>query len=92
MLTITTLTRELSDNLELFDMSKEDGDEEGLKTIEAETAKLSALVQDLEFRRMFRHEADPLNCFVDIQAGAGGTEACDWASMLPPSIPVINWK
>lgn len=31
---------------------------------------------------MFRHEADPLNCFIDIQAGAGGTEACDWASML----------
>jgi peptide chain release factor 2 len=36
----------------------------------------------LEFRRMFSNEADPLNCFVDIQAGAGGTEACDWASML----------
>mgnify|MGYP000122521979 CR=1 FL=1 len=31
---------------------------------------------------MFSNEADPLNCFVDIQAGAGGTEACDWASML----------
>ena len=31
---------------------------------------------------MFGKEADPLNCFVDIQAGAGGTEACDWAGML----------
>jgi peptide chain release factor 2 len=31
---------------------------------------------------MFSNPADPLNCFVDIQAGAGGTEACDWASML----------
>jgi peptide chain release factor 2 len=31
---------------------------------------------------MFNNPADPLNCFLDIQAGAGGTEACDWASML----------
>jgi peptide chain release factor 2 len=31
---------------------------------------------------MFNKPADPLNCFIDIQAGAGGTEACDWASML----------
>ena len=31
---------------------------------------------------MFNNPADPLNCFIDIQAGAGGTEACDWASML----------
>jgi peptide chain release factor 2 len=82
VVTITNLTSELADNLELFEMSKEEGDDDGLMTIEAEAAKLTALVEDLEFRRMFRHEADPLNCFVDIQAGAGGTEACDWASML----------
>ena len=31
---------------------------------------------------MFSNPADPNNCFIDIQAGAGGTEACDWASML----------
>ena len=82
VVTITNLTSELADNLELFEMSKEEGDDDGLMTIEAESAKLTALVADLEFRRMFRHEADPLNCFVDIQAGAGGTEACDWADML----------
>src|SRR5204863_6555713 len=35
-----------------------------------------------EFRRMFSNPADPSNCFIDIQAGAGGTEACDWAGML----------
>ena len=82
MLTITTLTSELADNTELFEMSKEESDEAGLLTIEAETAKLTKMVEDLEFRRMFSNPADPLNCFVDIQAGAGGTEACDWASML----------
>jgi peptide chain release factor 2 len=39
-------------------------------------------VADLEFRRMFPNPLDPNNCFVDIQAGSGGTEAQDWAQML----------
>ena len=82
VVTLDKLTRELADNAELYEMSKEEGDEPGLLTIEAETAKLRPLIEELEFRRMFSNEADPLNCFVDIQAGAGGTEACDWAGML----------
>jgi peptide chain release factor 2 len=76
------LTRDLADNQELFEMSKEEGDESGLLLIEGETAKLASDVEALEFRRMFNNPADPLNAFLDIQAGAGGTEACDWASML----------
>jgi peptide chain release factor 2 len=82
VITLTGLERDLSDNSELFDMSKEEGDDDSLVTIEAETASLSAIVEGLEFRRMFNNPADPLPCFLDIQAGAGGTEACDWASML----------
>ncbi|MFY7873172.1 MAG: peptide chain release factor 2 [Limnohabitans sp.] len=82
VVTIDDLTRELSDNSELFEMSKEEGDHAGLLTIEADARKLVQLVEELEFRRMFNQPADPSNCFVDLQAGAGGTEACDWASML----------
>jgi peptide chain release factor 2 len=82
VLTLSNLTRELSDNLELFEMSKDEGDEQGLASIEAEAAKLAKDVEALEFRRMFNKPADPMNAFLDIQAGAGGTEACDWASML----------
>jgi len=82
VLVIQDLERELSDNLELYEMSKEEGDEPGLLTIENETGKLEDIVKDLEFRRMFNQPADPSNCFLDLQAGAGGTEACDWASML----------
>jgi peptide chain release factor 2 len=82
VLVLDNLTSELADNGELFEMSKEDGDEAGLLTIEGEAAKLGEIVEKLEFRRMFNNPADPLNCFLDIQAGAGGTEACDWASML----------
>ncbi len=80
--TLTDLARDLSDNAELFEMSRDDGDVAGLHTIQADVARLNAIVKDLEFRRMFNNPADPLNCFLDIQAGAGGTEACDWASML----------
>ena len=82
VLVLDRLTSELADNAELFAMSREEDDLAGLQTIEQETGPLAALVEDLEFRRMFHQPADPGNCFVDIQAGAGGTEAQDWASML----------
>ena len=82
VLTLDTLTQELADNTELFEMSRDEGDDAGLMTIEAECAKLTADIEQLEFRRMFNQPADPSNCFLDLQAGAGGTEACDWASML----------
>ncbi|MBQ0931672.1 peptide chain release factor 2 [Ideonella sp. 4Y16] len=80
--TIDHLSSNLSDNLELFEMSKADEDVDGLEAIEAEAASLREIVERLEFRRMFSNPADPSNCFIDIQAGAGGTEACDWAGML----------
>ena len=80
--TIDHLTTNLSDNTELYDMSKADSDFDGLVAIEADAAKLESTVAQLEFRRMFNNPADPSNCFIDIQAGAGGTEACDWAAML----------
>ena len=82
MLVIERLTSSLSDNGELFDMSKEEGDEVGLQAIDDDVQNLLKDVEGLEFRRMFNNPADPSNCFIDIQAGAGGTEACDWASML----------
>ena len=80
--TIDHLKSNIDDNLELYEMSKADEAFDDLRAIEAETASLRATVEQLEFRRMFSNPADPLNCFVDIQAGAGGTEACDWAGML----------
>ncbi len=82
VVSLDRLAADLSDNTELFAMSRDEGDEAGLQTIAAETEKILQEVQQLEFRRMFNNPADPLNAFLDIQAGAGGTEACDWASML----------
>ncbi len=80
--TIDHLSSNLADNTELYEMSKAEGDFDGLAAIESEAAKLAEIVEGLEFRRMFNNPADPSNCFIDIQAGAGGTEACDWAGML----------
>ncbi|MEZ5607007.1 MAG: peptide chain release factor 2 [Burkholderiaceae bacterium] len=76
------LTRELADGAELYELSRDEGDDGALLAIEQDTQRLQKTVEELEFRRMFNQPADPLNCFLDIQAGAGGTEACDWASML----------
>jgi peptide chain release factor 2 len=47
-----------------------------------DVAGIERAVGELEFRRMFHHPMDPANCFLDIQAGSGGTEAQDWAQML----------
>jgi peptide chain release factor 2 len=80
--TINDLSANLTDNIELYELTKAEGDFDSLRAIEADAAKLQSIVAELEFRRMFNNPADPSNCFIDIQAGAGGTEACDWASML----------
>ena len=72
----------LKDAEELFEMAREENDEDTFNGVTADVDALEKSVSTLEFRRMFNNPADPLSCFVDIQAGAGGTEAQDWASML----------
>jgi len=72
----------LADARELFDMARADADEATLEEIGREASRLERDVAALEFRRMFSNPLDPNNCFVDIQAGSGGTEAQDWAAML----------
>ncbi|AUT67934.1 MULTISPECIES: peptide chain release factor 2 [Paraburkholderia] len=79
---LSALDNDLRDTQDLFDMAREESDEDTLVAVDEDAAKLEARVADMEFRRMFSNPADPNNAFIDIQAGAGGTEACDWASML----------
>ncbi len=80
--TLTRLDQSVRDSSELFDMAKEEGDDDSLTSIESDAGDLEKIVGEMEFRRMFSHPMDPNNCFLDIQAGSGGTEAQDWASML----------
>ncbi|MDM0043846.1 peptide chain release factor 2 [Variovorax dokdonensis] len=82
VLVLERIGSELADNTELYEMSKDEGDVDSLQSIADETSGLAQEIEKLEFRRMFNNPADPSNAFLDIQAGAGGTEACDWASML----------
>jgi peptide chain release factor 2 len=63
-------------------MAREESDDDSLISIESDAGELEKIVGGMEFRRMFSHPMDPNNCFLDIQAGSGGTEAQDWASML----------
>jgi peptide chain release factor 2 len=80
--TLAKIDSELRDAGDLFAMAREENDEDTLLSIEQDAEKLKELVEGMEFRRMFNNPMDPNNCFIDIQAGAGGTEAQDWASML----------
>jgi peptide chain release factor 2 len=72
----------LKDANDLFALARDENDAETLAAVERDVQKLEAVVADMEFRRMFSDPLDPANCFVDIQAGSGGTEAQDWAQML----------
>ncbi len=79
---IDTLTHGLGDAHDLLEMAVEDTDDATIKAVEGDVNKLEKRVDKLEFQRMFSGETDTNNAFVDIQAGAGGTEAQDWAEML----------
>jgi len=80
--TLTRLDSGLRDARELFEMAKGERDEATLVSIDGDALGLEKTVADMEFRRMFSNPMDPANCFLDIQAGSGGTEAQDWAQML----------
>ncbi|MES3040655.1 MAG: peptide chain release factor 2 [Pseudomonadota bacterium] len=82
VLTIDQLTQGLTDAKDLLDLAVEEDDEGTLDDVTAELNHLDKLLSDLEFRRMFAGEMDANHCFIDIQSGAGGTEAQDWASIL----------
>ncbi len=72
----------LDDGSELFGLAKDEADDGALRSIAADVARLRERIEAMEFRRMFANPMDPNPCFVDIQAGSGGTEAQDWAAML----------
>ncbi|WP_414612955.1 peptide chain release factor 2 [Stenotrophomonas pavanii] len=72
----------LNDATELLELAESEQDEETALAVVADLDKHQAHVEKLEFQRMFSGEMDNAAAFVDIQAGAGGTEAQDWAEIL----------
>ncbi|HXW58876.1 MAG TPA: peptide chain release factor 2 [Solirubrobacteraceae bacterium] len=75
-------TKGIGDASELLELAEAEGDEGAARDIERDTQRLESEVRHLELKRMFGGEMDAHNAFLDIQAGAGGTEAQDWAQML----------
>ena len=80
--TILELEQGVTDHSDLLEIAVEENDADSAEMIEAEVAGLEKMLAKLEFRRMFSGEMDENNAYLDIQAGSGGTEAQDWASML----------
>ena len=79
---LSTLGDSLTDLSELAEMAAEENDTTALDDVAAELDGLQGQLATLEFRRMFQGELDSANCYLEIQAGSGGTEAQDWAEML----------
>ncbi len=77
-----TIRRKLGDAETLVELAMESGDAALAAELENEVAAIARGVADLEFRNMLSGEDDPKNCILTIHAGAGGTEAQDWAEML----------
>ncbi|WP_226810940.1 peptide chain release factor 2 [Candidatus Steffania adelgidicola] len=80
--TINYLTQGLKDVSDLLELAVEEDDEKTFIDTQNEVVKLKNKLNELEFHRMFSGEHDSSDCYIDIQAGSGGTEAQDWASML----------
>ncbi|WP_202841897.1 peptide chain release factor 2 [Luteimonas saliphila] len=79
---IRSLTEGLAGAGELLDLAEAEDDEDTAQAVVDDVERHAGEVDKLEFQRMFSGEMDATNAFVDIQAGAGGTEAQDWAEML----------
>src|SRR3984885_623882 len=79
---IDRTTKGIADAAELLELAEGEGDEAAARDIDSDAQRLEADVRRLELKRMFHGEMDSHNAFLDIQAGAGGTEAQDWAQML----------
>ena len=76
------LTSGLDDAGELLSLAIEEDDAETVGEVESDLAGFEQRLAGLEFRRMFSGEMDANSAYLDIQSGAGGTEAQDWAEML----------
>ena len=79
--TIEKLTAGAGDAADLLELAAAEDDADTVAEVEKEIDGLVALLEQLEFRRMFSGEMDINNAYLDIQSGSGGTEAQDWAEM-----------
>jgi len=82
VIVLDELSTGLNDAGELLSMAVEEDDADTVAEVERDIGRYEKKLAALEFRRMFSGEMDANNAYVDIQSGAGGTEAQDWAEMI----------
>jgi len=82
MQTYTGIRQELEDNIELIEMGEAEGDADVVAEAETALKALAGRAAQKELEALLDGEADANDSFLEIHAGAGGTEACDWAQML----------
>ncbi len=80
--TFDSINREMQDNIELIELGEAEGDTEVVTEAEAALKALAARAAEKELEALLDGEADGNDTYLEINAGAGGTESCDWASML----------
>ena len=80
--TYRTIERDLTDNIELIELGEMEGDDEVVREAEAALRTLRDKAAEKELEALLDGEADGNDTFLEINAGAGGTESCDWAAML----------
>ena len=78
---VDTLFGDLSDTTELIDLAEAEDDADVLAEAEATMNDLLTLARKAQLKTLLSGEADENDCFMQVQAGAGGTEAQDWAEM-----------
>ncbi|MAO25833.1 MAG: peptide chain release factor 2 [Roseovarius sp.] len=76
------INQEMSDNIELIELGEMEGDNEVIGEAESALKSLKEKAGAKELEALLNGEADANDTFLEINAGAGGTESCDWASML----------
>ena len=79
---IENVLKNIDSNLEIIELLLAENDEELLHNVEEEIKKICKDIDDLEIYLLLSGPFDKNNCLLEIHAGAGGTEACDWADML----------
>ncbi|PZX14752.1 peptide chain release factor 2 [Celeribacter halophilus] len=82
MKSATSIETEMKDNIELIEMGEMEDDQEVVTEAEESLKSLAETAAEKELEALLDGEADANDTFLEINAGAGGTEACDWASML----------
>ena len=82
MATVTGIAQELQDNIDLIELGEMEEDTEVVSEAEAAIKALRLKAAEKELEALLDGEADGNDAFLEINAGAGGTESCDWASIL----------